>query len=493
MKRFTQNIIFGLTAFLMIAGLTVGLNFKSAGAKTVSATLEKDNVSVGRHINIQAKTIGVKYSSSDSQIACVNEDGRITGKNAGTVSIRVKKSGYTARVFKVTVKKADTQPKLPVALDEIKIVSQNMRGVGSTGNKTYALRIKNTADKGNIRKLIYHYKIIYRTDKASAATGAAVSKPALENKTVEMTFKNVAAGKSAKSTCMGDYSGKVSAMELTRVELYTGDALYTYDYSSKKASLKWGTPDTKGPVFSGWIGKKSCNGSDAYQVCYSDKKKTYNLKKYISVKDDRGGKVKVKVDTSKVNWKKDGKYKVWYTGTDESGNVTKAWARIQVYVYSSYESVADMVLDSLIKDSWSNERKARAIYHYVKTNCSFTHSGSHTNWRSVAVNGLRYKSGDCFTYYAMSRLLLTRAGLPNIMVRRYPSHAGYNHWWNLVYVNGQWYHLDACPRSSGGEFCLLTDSQIRGYDNYGSTYSFKEEEYPKRASKEISPAPVRTR
>ncbi|MCD7825965.1 MAG: hypothetical protein LUH14_08400 [Clostridiaceae bacterium] len=279
-------------------------------------------------------------------------------------------------------------------------------------------------------------------------------------------------------------------MKLQKIKLYTGEALYSYNVSAKKTSLRWATADKKAPEFSGWVGKNSCNGSDIYRVYYSDRKKTYNFKKYVSAEDERDGKVAFTVDTSGINWKKDGVYKIRFSAKDKAGNVGTAWAKVQVYVPGTAESIADTVLKSITKKSASDEKKARAIYKYVKGHGVYVDNGTHKDWRTVAVNGIRYRSGDCYTFYSMTRLLLTRAGIPNIQITRYPSYEGYHHWWNLVYVEGGWYHLDTTPRRTAATFCLITDAQLSGWKGgSSSTFRFQTNAYPKRAKKKISPNP----
>ena len=310
-----------------------------------------------------------------------------------------------------------------------------------------------------------------------------------EKKTVVLTAKKIAPGKSSERvSCKGDYSGKLSAMKLTKVKLYAGEALYTYNAKTKKGTTTWGTKDKKAPVFSGWIGKQSIYSGVTIRVCYTDRKSSYTFKDHVKATDDRDGKVSFKVDTSKINWDKDGIYKVYYTAKDKAGNEAKAWAKVQVYKVGTAESIADEVLRSITKTSWSDEKKARAIYRYVKGHSSYTDSGSHTNWKARAVDGIRYQRGDCFTFYSMARLLLTRAGIPNLEVTRYPGRAGYHHWWSLVYVKGGWYHLDTTPRRRDGKFCLVTYAQLLGYSS-GGTFRHREDILPKEATKTISPNP----
>ena len=276
-------------------------------------------------------------------------------------------------------------------------------------------------------------------------------------------------------------------MKLIKAYLYTGDALYVYNGKKDTGTLKWGKKDKKAPVFSGWVGKESIYNKEPIRICYSDRKKTYKFKDHVSAVDDRDGKVSFKVDTSKIRWNKEGIYKIYYTAKDRAGNVGKAYAKVQVYVTGTAENVADEVLRSVINKSWSEEKKLRAIYRYTKGHCSYVDTGSHTDWRKAGLNGIRYQSGDCFTYYAVAKLLISRAGIYNLTVTRFPAYSSH-HWWNLVYVRDGWYHLDTTPRHRAGEFCLVTDEQLRSYST-GTTFAFDQKKYPKRAKKKISHNP----
>lgn len=494
--------------------LTCGTKSASA-AKKLKVTFSSTQVTVGTRLSAKSKVKDITYTSSNSNVASVSKDGIITGKREGKVQIKAKRSGYQTAVYQITVKAAAGKPTLPVALDEVMLQNAKMQKDGK-GNQRYSAVVKNTAKKGTVRKIQYYYEIQVPVQKASVPTPvpATTSEPGntevpadastvtvktssgtqgstgvTKKKMVILTAKSIKAGKkSARVHCEGDVSGSLSKMKLIKIKLYTGDALYTYTVPSGRATLKWGTKDTKAPVFSGWVGKKSAYAGEPIRVCYSDRKKTYQFKEHVTAVDDRDGKVKITVDTSGINWKKDGVYKVKYQAKDKAGNIGKAWAKVQVFVSGTPEAIADEVLGSITKKSWSAERKLRAIYRYAHGHCSYVDNGTHKNWRNTAVRGIRYQSGDCFTFYAISKLLITRAGIPNLTVTRYPVVTGSHHWWNLVYVRGGWYHFDTTPRQRRGNFCLVTDAQLRTYST-GSTFRYQTEKYPVRAKKKISPNP----
>ena len=107
--------------------------------------------------------------------------------------------------------------------------------------------------------------------------------------------------------------------------------------------------------------------------------------------------------------------------------------------------MADKVIHSILKQEWSDLKKARAIYTYVREHCSYVIDERRPDWRIAAYRGFRYGEGDCYTTYAMSRILLNKAGLTHRTGKHIPSQkmkgrAG--HWWNEVKIHGKWEHFD---------------------------------------------------
>ena len=312
-----------------------------------------------------------------------------------------------------------------------------------------------------------------------------LDKSSIKSKKVKLTIKNLKAGKVSKPVKIeGDYSGKPGKMKLLRMELYAGNAAYIYKVSDRSYTLKWGKADKIAPTFQGVLENQSLCGDIPYLTVYSDWRENFNYTKFLSASDDRDKKVKIDTDTSEVNWDQSGRYKVSFVATDKGGNTARTWCWVDVVVPGAAEATADQILASIGANSGTHEEKARAIYQYIRNRMSYISHIEHPDYRTAALNGLRDCSGDCYTYYSISRLLLTRAGIPNLMVMRYPV-VTTRHFWNLAYVNGGWYHFDTTPRSRGGTFCLLTDAQMHALYP-GETFSFQEELYPARATKEIS-------
>ena len=101
----------------------------------------------------------------------------------------------------------------------------------------------------------------------------------------------------------------------------------------------------------------------------------------------------------------------------------------------------------------------------------YTYSGhsDKTDWMQGAWVMMDQGEGDCFNYFALTKLLLERCDIPNIDVRKVRNYEGdSDHFWSLVSVDGgnTYYHLDTTPRvGPGDDFCLVTDAFLDAYSD----------------------------
>lgn len=510
--------------FVMLAFVLFG--FLLPSPQSVEAKSSVQTVTLGKWISVYKE--GASYSSSDSSIAYVSNQGRVTGKKIGTAVITIKKDGKTSKVS-IRVKKNQKKNSITVCSDEILIKKQEVTFEKQTisdinsDENTNVNEGLNTVEDAWADKIVNAEEDVNTVEDRTEDTDSdAETNESMENfviyyiaeVTIENTAKKAASnvilyarvgdnnitfdfgkiGAETSKTMM--FTGKLDAglseeqletatVEPAKLKVTSNQMIHEYDYADATMTLRYGTEDTKKPVFSGFIEKNSYNGSIPYQIVYSDKAKDYNFKKYISVEDDRDTKVEIVVDTSRVNFNKTGTYKVIYRATDSAGNTAKTYAKIGVRVAKKLDTYCDEILSQIIKASWSDTKKAKAIYRYTRKNISYTGHSNKANWEKAAVDGICYGRGDCFTYYAVARALLTRAGLPNIEVTRV---AGYgHHWWNMVYIQGGFYHLDACPRRGGGNFCLVTDRQLKAYSSsHGNSHIWAYNKKPKSGTKILS-------
>lgn len=145
-------------------------------------------------------------------------------------------------------------------------------------------------------------------------------------------------------------------------------------------------------------------------------------------------------------------------------------------LHRTCDQMADQILSGIINDAMDQRQKAEAIYNWVRGNLHYSGASATRDWVQEAYQGLRLRRGDCFTYYSVSQLLLSRAGIAGIEVVRSTDN---HHYWNLVNIDGSWYHFDATPRRAGGYFFLWTDGQMEQYSRqHGGCFTFDRRLYP---------------
>jgi hypothetical protein len=202
----------------------------------------------------------------------------------------------------------------------------------------------------------------------------------------------------------------------------------------------------------------------------------------VTVTDNRDENVGLEIDTSNVNLKKPGTYNVIYSATDSSGNTASVTVTITVkerpadYItQEELDTLSDTVLAKIIKDNMSQKEKAYEIYRWTRSHISYVNNSDKSDWRKAANIGIRKASGDCFVYFATAKQLLTRVGIQNIDIIK--SNGG--HYWSMINLGDGWYHFDATPRRSGGEFFMLTDAELENYStNNGNSHIWDKTKYP---------------
>jgi len=218
--------------------------------------------------------------------------------------------------------------------------------------------------------------------------------------------------------------------------------------------------------------------------------KNISYKKAITVTDncDLPEDVELKIDSSAVNLKQVGEYKVICTAVDTAGNEAQKEITVQVvpeqvltYEQAEIDQMADAVLAKIITPDMTIEQKCRAIFDWVKKNVSYINNSEKGNWLRGAYEGFKLHKGDCYVYYATSRALLTRAGIPNLEIKKEKQDwtSQSNHYWNLVDIGGGWYHFDTTPRKDKTVFYMWTDAQLLEYSNsHKGSHNFTRELYP---------------
>lgn len=203
---------------------------------------------------------------------------------------------------------------------------------------------------------------------------------------------------------------------------------------------------------------------------------TISYYKGVSATDDEDPNPAITVDNSAVDLSKVGVYQVIYICKDAAGNESRATATVTVLEkktgYAELETVyaaADAKLAQIIKDNMTVRQKVQAIYNWARGNLGYTDNFDHSDYRQAAYIMLTQARGDCYGFFAVTKLMFERLGIPNIDVQKVKNHpTDSNHYWSLVSVDGEktWYHFDATPRKGAGDdFCLVTDAFLDAYSD----------------------------
>ena len=231
-----------------------------------------------------------------------------------------------------------------------------------------------------------------------------------------------------------------------------------------------------------------------------------NLLEGVFAYDDTDPDPVVSVNDSNVRYNKSGEYEITYSAIDKAGNVSSVSAILSIklpnsekktapesnaqetstggsdYSYSSDNDSSEdpvyEIAEGVMSTLWrSNDvETARAIFNWVHSHITYQTISDYMSYEDAAYRGFTRHTGDCYVYFSCAKMLLDCAGIPNLMVERYPVYTN-GHFWNLVQLNGEWYHCDATVfRDHPAMYFMCTDDEIAD-----SHHSFNGSLYPERA------------
>ncbi|MBQ3065560.1 MAG: transglutaminase domain-containing protein [Clostridia bacterium] len=212
-----------------------------------------------------------------------------------------------------------------------------------------------------------------------------------------------------------------------------------------------------------------------------------SYKRGVRATDNADGTVSVSVDASAVDTSTPGAYSVKYTAQDAEGNRTTKYRTVIVSTISqsALEQYARDVLARITTAGMTDRQKARAIYDWCKLNISYTTMTAHLigSFIPSVHYSFNFHVGNCYGYYAAASMLLDSAGIENMMIQRKSYVAAVPHYWNLVKIDGNWYHMDTCPSPASAPLTcfLLTDAEVAHYSthSYRNYYTFDTSLYPR--------------
>ena len=204
---------------------------------------------------------------------------------------------------------------------------------------------------------------------------------------------------------------------------------------------------------------------------------------------DAADTLKIDIIRDGVDLNTEGQYTYTATVTDAAGNVASDTGTIFVLAADAnvadideVNDLADAVLEKILKEDMSKKQIIKAIYDWIRKNTRYTTYDQESDYVLGAYDGFTDHAGNCFTYAAMAKFLLTRAGIDNIdIVKVVPEDSTDipTHFWNLVNIGEGWYHYDVTPRKDGSTFFYITDAKLHEYsDNHNYTHRYDESLYP---------------
>ncbi len=248
-----------------------------------------------------------------------------------------------------------------------------------------------------------------------------------------------------------DNSGPVTPKLVSSLE-YTKEGEYTITFEAVDASGNKTTVNTTLTVKQDTVGPKF-SGMSSMTV---KKNSTPDYKKGVKAVDGLDGTVSFTVDSSGVNLSKAGSYVVKYTATDSAGNVTTYRRSITV----EYDQAdVDALVSSIAKKLKADPEKLR---DYVRDKIGYSH-----NWGGPDPTvkpgpdyvyvwyGFKNYVGNCYVHALCLDALLKEKGFETQVIWAKDK----THYWNIVKIDGKWYHIDSTPGVRHTKYSLMNDKQ----------------------------------
>ncbi|MGN7765162.1 transglutaminase domain-containing protein [Paenibacillus sp. 22594] len=187
-------------------------------------------------------------------------------------------------------------------------------------------------------------------------------------------------------------------------------------------------------------------------------------------------------------------YAFSYQGSSRSANVT-----VQMKYRETLQQTAlvnkqvKTILQQIITSGMNNHQKVKVIHDWVVLHLQY----DATYRKYTAYEGLETGSAVCQGYSLLTYKLLLGAGIPNKIVEGTARPAGrpaQSHAWNLVQLDGHWYHLDTTwddptPSPEGGIstlYYMRTDAQMRHDHSWTKSYPAASVGYAQTLSEMVS-------
>ncbi|CAH1222124.1 hypothetical protein PAECIP111892_05108 [Paenibacillus auburnensis] len=187
-------------------------------------------------------------------------------------------------------------------------------------------------------------------------------------------------------------------------------------------------------------------------------------------------------------------YAFSYRGSSRSANVTVQVEYRETLQQTAYvNKQVKAILQKIITPGMDNHQKVKVIHDWVVLNLKYDNTYS----KYTAYEGLQSGSAVCQGYSLLTYKLLLGAGIPNKIVEgkaRPEGGVSQSHAWNLVQLDGRWYHLDTTwddptPSTEDGVstvYYMRTDAQMRRDHSWVKSYPAASVGYAQTLSELVS-------
>ncbi len=330
-----------------------------------------------------------------------------------------------------------------------------------------------------------------------------------DNKTMEQTQEN---GINVSPYLLKELTWEMGSKKPEPINFFDPSAVGTVEGLSEREIEEFSllTPITNEMLYTKgkYIVKLQCNGftieghlavvDTTPPVIEVPKRMEYEIndtilyKKDVIVSDNSNEIPGLMVDSSEVKPNMAGTYTVYYSAVDSAGNKAEATAEIIIKqghkaAEEEVNSLADNLLAEILTDDMTQLEQLKAIFDWCYSNIRYTSDADKSGILQGAYDGIYYRAGDCYTFYASAAYMMNRCEIENLAVSRRGDTA--THYWSLVKTDEGWYHFDCSPHKGGYKCFMQTDEQVREYarKNEGEEgyFDFDEENVPERATKII--------
>ncbi|WPC42334.1 transglutaminase domain-containing protein [Clostridium sp. JS66] len=147
------------------------------------------------------------------------------------------------------------------------------------------------------------------------------------------------------------------------------------------------------------------------------------------------------------------------------------------------DNKVDSILQNIISNSMTQDQKEKAIHDYIVANVAYDETAKKNNPYYALHDGKTM----CQGYALLACKMLSKVNIKNLLVLgSVDGSSTYNHIWNLVNLNGKWYHLDCTwddpipdiPNRRCYNYYNLTDDELaKDHDWEMSKYPFADTKY----------------